>query len=142
MIIVAGLSGSFLAAFQLGQFVAVSVAGSAALAAYLMMMQYEQTYNIYENTIRDLDDALSDYYVRLKAISEQEEKSEAEKAEIEAFVLHVEEILEEQRERTGVSQLQAQADAEVSLSQLVNSGGPSGADIDHLVRDIDDIDSD
>ena len=113
--------GAFLAAVDYGEFVAVTVAGITALQAWLSLREHEQTYNIHVRTLLKLEDRIAAYYIDLKRLGMQAEKTPAEQQAVLGFVESVENILDDERNMWKNSVLQGQEATEASIAQLVSA---------------------
>ena len=126
-----GALGAFLAAAQLGELVAVTVAMVGGLNALLGLQQHEYTYNIYLRTIQKLENRFREFYI--KAPQDIDTLTPDQKKLIGNFVTDTEDIFAEERELWKMSVIQGQEATEGALAQMV-SAYSTDFDPDELMR--------
>lgn len=111
LILFVGILAPILVFLELGVWVAVTVALSSSLVAYLALKQYEQNYGVYNNTARKLEDLVGDFRLKMETMKVVQKIQ---------WIKQVENVLAGEREVWQMSVLQGQAATEETLNQLVN----------------------
>lgn len=131
LILGVSILGPVLAYFGLGVWVAVTVAGIAAISAYLALKQFEQNYGVYNKTARQLEDLVNDYRVKSEGMKLQDKLM---------WLGQIENVIGGEREVWQLSVLRGQAATEEALNQLVNKATGTVQKIVPEVADILDED--
>ncbi|MBI5930456.1 MAG: SLATT domain-containing protein [Chloroflexi bacterium] len=112
IILCVGVIGPALAAFGAGYLVAVTVALTNGLLAYIGLQQYEQNYGIYSKTARQLENLVNQLEPKMDNLTS---------TDILDWVRKIETVFGSEREMWQLTVLRGQSATEEALTQLVNS---------------------